>query len=164
MANITSAGTESLLEKQNLQANGSSNAHTADPLLVNDKDALNGDEEEDSDEYDAEEEQQAAEDEEDEYDIDDEDGGYEDEDEDGEHEVTENGKPNLTALLLGDPNSTVGNGNDDDDDDEGDYEEDEEQDGDAEEDPEPISPSTAKKRSIDDLEETDSNEAKKVKA
>ena len=162
MASLTSAATEPLLEKQKLQANGSSDAHIEDPLHVNDKDALNGDEEEEeSDEYDAEEEQQAAEDEDDEFD--DEDGGYEDEDEDGEHEVTENGKPNLTALLLGDPNSTVGNGNDDDDDDEGDYEEDEE-DGDAEEDPEPISPSTAKKRSIDDLEETDSNEAKKVKA
>lgn len=129
-----------------------------------------GDEE---DEYDFEEEQQAAEGEDDEYHVDDEDEGDEYRDEEGEGDseyqpeapngAATAGKPNLTALLLGNPNDAEDdeeeyNGEDDDEDAEYHVEDDEEDEGDDYmEESTPITP-TSKKRGIQEAREDDEDE------
>ncbi|TFK18702.1 hypothetical protein FA15DRAFT_675084 [Coprinopsis marcescibilis] len=142
--------TSEAVENGNAAHAPASNGHT-------DHEADDGGE---SDEYEFEEEQQAVEGEDDEYGDEDEDDDYEE----GEgEEVHQNGKSNLTALLLGD-HTNSGGGDDEE------YDEDADDDDEYEEpDTAPITPITAKKRSIDEaLEDAASpkeeNDAKKVKA
>ncbi|EAU90387.2 hypothetical protein CC1G_00771 [Coprinopsis cinerea okayama7 len=121
-----------------------------------------GDDGEDSDAYDFEEEQQAPEGEDDPY------GDVEEEDDQYEPAQPNGNKDSLTALLLGDP--TVEEVEHDADyEDAGDYEDEEEDEDDDEDYVEPVTPTTAKKRSLDEaLEEAASpreeNDSKKVKA
>ncbi|KAG2022585.1 hypothetical protein CC2G_000322 [Coprinopsis cinerea AmutBmut pab1-1] len=120
-----------------------------------------GDDGEDSDGYDVEEEQQAPEGEDDEY------GDVEGSGNDKNYSQQKGHKGSLTALLLGDP--TVEEVEQDDDYEDTGDDEDEEDEDDDDYVSEPDSPTTAKKRTIDEvLEETASprgeNEAKKVKA
>ncbi|KAJ2924345.1 hypothetical protein H1R20_g12737, partial [Candolleomyces eurysporus] len=151
-------------------------------------DANEDDAGEEGDEYDFEEEQQAVEGEEDEYTFqgreeDDEDDDYEEDaggdvgdlgepDVAAEPQASEaavpaaNGKPSLTALLLGDPNAAE---EDEDDYDEEEEDDDDEDDGDDYvEEATPITP-TSKKRAIEEtLDEGDNDEdeavSKKVKS
>lgn len=136
------------VEHKEANGNGKEAAVASDELLLVDE-AGQLDEGDESDDYDFEEEQQVVEGDDDEYvDVDDED--YEDDEQDN--------RPSLTALLLGNPNEDI------------DYEDDEAGDEYYEdEDVEPISPTTAKKRRIEEaLDEAadaeESHEAKKAKA
>lgn len=173
----------------NLNGAAGATEHALKPAAVAPEatDANEDDVGEDDDEYDFEEEQQAVEGEDDEYTFqgreDDEDDDYEDEDAGGdvgdlgdpdvaaEPQTLEaaapaaNGKPSLTALLLGDPNAAE---EDEDDYDEEEEDDEEEDDGDDYvEEVTPITP-TSKKRAIEEtLDEGDGDEeavSKKVKS
>jgi len=148
MASATEVNHESSKEVQN-------GTHAKEPGAI---DTFGGEEEE-SDDYDEEE----ADYEEERQIAGDEDDDEAEEEEEGEGEEDNQGKDTLTHLLLGNPSAPVEG--DDVDDDEDVEDEDEDEDEEYVEEDVFMAPTTAKKRSIDEVvDEDDSQGSKKVKA